>query len=220
MSCEFDKGSLRLLACGSLDGEERDSVLAHVDRCEDCRAALRGATALAELAARETARPPAGLFEAVIEKAVSQPARAPRDNRFWMGAGVGAIAASLLAMALFLGLTDSRMPTGSVPEFAVSIEEPRQMNLAFETDRILEGAKITILLSGSVEIDGYGPSRELSWTENLEAGVNRLSLPIIASGFDGGQIAVRLDHPQSEQLFVVQLPVESSELEEHDETTG
>ena len=209
MSCNLDKGRLRLLARDSLDAAERDSVLAHVDHCGNCRAALRGARALVELGARETGTPPAGLFEAVVEKAVSQPARAPRDNRFWLGAGVGAIAASLLAVALFLGLTDGRMPGESVPQFAVSIEEPRQMNLAFETDRVLEGARITILLSGSVEIDGYGPSRELSWTETLDAGVNRLSLPVIANGFDGGQIVVRLDHPQSEQVFVVQLPVES-----------
>lgn len=209
MSCDSDKGRLRLLARGLLAGEERDDVLEHVDRCEDCRAALRGARALVELAARETGSPPPGLFEAVIDKAVSQPARAPRDHRFWTGAGVGALAASLLALALFLGLTDSRGPTGSIPEFVVSVEEPRQMNLAFETDRVLEGARITILLSGSVEIDGYGTSRELSWTENLEAGVNRLSLPVIANGVEGGQIVVRLDHPQSEQVFVVQLPVES-----------
>jgi len=209
VSCEFDKDRLRALARGSLAGEERDNALLHVDRCEDCRAALRGAEALAELAARDTGMPRAGLFEAVVEKAVSQPTRAPRDNRFWIGAGVGAIAASLLAVALFFGWTDSRMPAGSVPEFVVSLEEPRQMNLAFETDRVLEGATITILLSGSVEIEGYGPRRELSWTENLEAGVNRLSLPVLANGFEGGQIVVRLEHPQSEQVFVVRLAVES-----------
>jgi len=94
MSCDFDKGRLRRLARGSIEGDERDDVLEHVDRCEDCRAALRGARALAELAAQETDTPPVGLFEAVVERTVSQPAKAPRDNRFWMGAGVGAIAAS------------------------------------------------------------------------------------------------------------------------------
>ena len=209
MSCDFDKDRLRVLASGSLAGAERGSVLAHVDRCEDCRAALRGAEALAELAARDTGTPPVGLFEAVVEKAVSQPARAPRDNRFWIGASFGAIAASLLAVGLFFGWTDSHVPTASVPEFFVSLEEPRQMNLAFETDRVLDGARITILLSGSVEIDGYGPRRELSWTDDLEAGVNRLSLPVIANGLEGGQIVVRLEHPQSEQVFVVRLQVES-----------
>ena len=209
MSCDFDKDGLRALARGSLAGAERDSVLAHVDRCADCRAALRGAEALAELAARDAGAPPAGLFEAVVAKAVSQPARAPQGNRFWMGAGFGAIAASLLAAALFMGWMDGRVPNTSLPEFAVSLEEPRRMNLAFETDRMLDDAKITILLSGSVEIDGYGSRRELSWTENLEAGVNRLSLPLIANGLEGGQMVVRLEHPQSEQVFVVKLQVES-----------
>lgn len=209
MSCDFNKDRIRALACGTLDGEERNSTLAHVDRCDDCRLALRGAEALAELAARDTGTPPAGLFEAVVEKAVSQQALEPRDQRFWAGAGFGAIAASLLAVALFFGWTDSHEPTAVAPEFIVSLEESRQMSLAFETDRALEGATITILLSGSVEIDGYGPQRELSWTENLDAGVNRLSLPVIANGFEGGQMVVRLVHPQSEQVFVVRLPVES-----------
>lgn len=209
MSCDFSKDRLRALASGLLAAEQQEHVLAHVDSCEDCRAALRGAEALAELAARDTGTPPAGLFEAVVEKAASQPVRPATDNRFWAGAGVGAIAASLLAVALFFGWEDNRVPGVIAPEFAVSLEVPRQMNLAFETDRVLEGARITILLSGSVEIDGYGPRRELSWTENLEAGVNRLSLPVIASGFEGGQIVVRLEHPQSEQVFIVRLPVDS-----------
>lgn len=209
MSCDFDKDRIRALVRGSLDGEERNSTLAHIDRCDDCRSAMRGAEALAELAARDTRMPPAGLFDAVVERAASQPAQAPRDQRFWTGAGFGAIAASLIAVALFFGWTGSPKQVEVAPEFTVSLEEPRQMNLAFETDRELEGAKITILLSGSVEIDGYGLRRELSWTENLEAGVNRLSLPVIANSFDGGQIIVRLEHPQSEQVFVVRLPVES-----------
>ena len=209
MSCDFDSDKLRAVARGSLTGEDREGVLAHVENCDDCRAALRGAEALAELAAREPGTPPAGLFEAVVDHAVSQPQQAPRSNGFWMGAGFGALAASLLAVALFFGWSEGELPTAGAPEFVVSLEEPRQMNLAFETDRVLEGATITILLSGSVEIDGYGPSRELRWTENLEAGVNRLSLPVIASGLDGGQMIVRLDHPESEQVFIVQLPVES-----------
>ncbi|MDJ0699494.1 MAG: hypothetical protein QNJ07_06515 [Woeseiaceae bacterium] len=209
MTCDFDKSRLRSLARGSLEAGEREDVLAHVDQCDDCRAALRGAEALAELAARETGRPPAGLFEAVVDTAVSRPARAPRDNRFWTGAGFGAIAASLLAAAFFFGWSDSRVPEASVAEFAILVDQPRQMNVAFETDRVLEGARITILLSGSVEIDGYGSRRELSWTEDLEAGVNRLSLPVVANGFEGGQMVVRLEHPQSEQVFVVRMSVES-----------
>jgi hypothetical protein len=43
----------------------------------------------------------------------------------------------------------------------------------------------------------------------LEAGVNRLSLPVLASGLNGGQMIVRMTHPMSEQVFVINLPTES-----------
>jgi hypothetical protein len=39
-------------------------------------------------------------------------------------------------------------------------------------------------------------------------GVNKLSLPLLASGIGGGQMVVRLSHPDSEQMFVINLPVD------------
>ena len=83
------------------------------------------------------------------------------------------------------------------------------MNLAFETDRQLDGATISILLSGDVEIDGYGIQRELTWSADLDAGVNRLTLPVLARSINGGQMIVRMTHPLSEQVFVINLPAES-----------
>ena len=62
---------------------------------------------------------------------------------------------------------------------------------------------------GDVEIEGYGMQRELTWSENLDAGVNRLSLPVLANGLNGGQMIVRMAHPMSEQVFVINLPAES-----------
>ena len=209
MKCSETSDLISRLVEGSLDESGRLRLHAHAGHCADCRSALRGAEALTEIRDREVPSAPAYLFQAVIENAVSQPREAHRDNRFWTGAGFGALAASLLAVALFFGFGERPVPTSATPEFVVSIDEPRHMNIAFETDRELTGATITILLSGSVEIDGYGPQRELSWSDNLDAGINRLSLPVIASGRDGGQMIVRLKHPQSRQTFVVQLPVET-----------
>ena len=83
------------------------------------------------------------------------------------------------------------------------------MNIAIEADRLLENAEISILLSGDIEIDGFGARDQLSWVENLEPGVNQLTLPIRAIGARGGQVVVRLTHPDSEQIFVVQLKMDS-----------
>ena len=83
------------------------------------------------------------------------------------------------------------------------------MNIAIEADKLLEGAQISILLSGDVEVDGYVDRHELSWIDDLEPGVNQLTLPVRAVGARGGQMVVRLSHPDSEQIFVVQLKLDT-----------
>jgi len=173
--------------------------------------AQRGSEALMELRKRKTDGPSDELFDRVVTTATGNSNDRSGKQRFWMGTAFGgAVAASLIAIAFFFGWTGSEQhPAGSTAEFVVSLGEPRQMNLAFETDRPLDGATISILLSGDVEIEGYGLQRELTWSEDLDAGVNRLSLPVLASGIDGGQMIVRMIHPLSEQVFIINLPAES-----------
>ena len=134
--------------------------------------------------------------------------RQTSGQRFWLGAGFGGvIAASLLAVAFALGmLAVPGQP--AVAEFMLSMEESRPMHLAIESDRPLQDATISILLSGDVQLEGFGDRRELSWTEDLDAGINKLTLPLKAVGDGGGQMVVRLSHPDSEQLFVVQLKLD------------
>lgn len=207
MKCSVAQDKLAACADSELDPAEQAELRTHIDGCPDCRLALRGIEALTELREREPEAVPNGLFERVVERAVTDYSSQRANSGFWKGAGFGAVAASLLALAFALTLPDQPDATRAA-EFAVAVGETRQMDLAFETDRALAGATITILLAGSVEIDGYGTQRELTWSEDLDAGVNRLSLPVMASGFEGGQMVVRLEHPLSEQVFVVQLPVE------------
>lgn len=196
---------------GIISGELRPTLLAdceqHIDQCPDCRYALRGAKSLALLKERDTSTVPAGLFDRISRGLVTSGNR-PSDQRgFWLGTGFGAaVAASILALALTLGwYRPTADPASEVAQFAVALGEPRNINIAIETDRALAGASISILLSGAVELDGFGSRRELTWTTDLEAGVNRLSLPIMAIEPRGGQMVVRLSHPDSEQVFLVRL---------------
>lgn len=167
----------------------------------------RADEALAMLRNRETGEMPDELF-ARIEAQVSQGDQDEHSGqRFWAGAGFGgAVAAALFALALtfgWIGAPVSESPVAA--EFMVALGEPRDMNIAIETEQALQGASISILLSGGVELDGYAGQRELTWTSDLDAGVNRLSLPIVGLDASGGQMIVRLSHPDSEQVFVVEL---------------
>jgi hypothetical protein len=167
----------------------------------------RGAEALELLKNRDTGDVPAGLFDKVLQAGAQAPQRIVTDRRFWQGAGFGGlIAASLFAVALVAGWgTQPVSDAADVSEFVVTVGEPRNMDIAIETDRALQGATISILLSGGVELDGYASQRELTWVSDLDAGINRLSLPVLATNRAGGQMVVRLSHPDSEQVFVVRL---------------
>ena len=146
-----------------------------------------------------------------MSKTSYDPQQQASRRGFWLGAGFsGAIASSLLAVAFALGLLGSPgVDAPQAAEFYVSTQEVRPMNIAIEADQLLQGAEISILLSGDVEIDGFGQRNELSWTDDLEPGVNQLTLPVRAIGERGGQMVVRLSHPDSEQIFVVQLKLDS-----------
>jgi hypothetical protein len=172
--------------------------------------ATRGAEALATLKNREVGNAPDGLFDQLISETVL-PQNAHRNTtRFWLGTGFGAaVAASIFAIAVTFGWFGEQS-AGEVDsaQFQIALHEPREMDIAIETDKALKGATISISLAGNVEISGFAGQRELTWAEDLDAGINRLSLPLIATGEDGGQVVVRLSHPKSERVFIVNLRTE------------
>ncbi|MCO4811693.1 MAG: hypothetical protein KC572_08830 [Gammaproteobacteria bacterium] len=211
MNCTEFSEQVTALTAGTMPEGNRDEYLAHAKVCAGCSAALRGrhATLLVEMLPLE--EPPAGSFERIATNVTRSRPQRGTSRSFWSGAAFGgAVAASLLAIVLMLGVFQPPAdPAQTVAEFYVSAEEPRMMHVAIEVDRALPGAEISILLTGNVEVQGFGSRRELNWSDDLDAGVNKLSLPLVASGEGGGQMVVRLSHPDSEQLFVIDLPLDS-----------
>ena len=211
MNCEFVADKMSELASRSLAQNELATCMDHVESCSDCSDALRGAEALFALQGRDTDVTPTGLFARVMDKVTDAPAQRESSHRFWWGAGFGgAIAASFFAAALALGwFGNITTHEPEMAEFLIALHEPREMDIAIETGQPLQGATITILLSGDVELDGFPGRRELTWTEDLAAGINRLRLPVIAMREGGGQMIVRLTHPLSEQVFIIRLKTDT-----------
>jgi hypothetical protein len=215
MKCEEMMDTIPGMMAGTLSPGQLADGGRHLVDCQPCNDALRGAGALAllksRLMARDTGEAPPGLYEKILAEIDTPIESTQPGGRFWWGATFGgAIAAAFFAAALLLGWV--ALPTSAPSDvgaetavFRVALGERRNMDLAIETDRVLEGARISILLAGGVELDGFGSRRELAWTSDLKAGVNKLSLPVVAIGQDGGQVIVRLSHPHSEQVFVVRL---------------
>lgn len=178
----------------------------HLERCAECRHEWRAATALRALRDRPTEAPRAALFDEIIASTVAAPARDSTRRQFWLGTAVGGlIAAGLAALVLTFGVF-SNMPTVAPegPAVAMTLGMPQEINIAIDAERDLAGSTVYVTLSDGFGIDGYG-ERTLSWQTDLAAGVNKLTLPIVATAAGTGQLVVRLEHEGSERLFRVNL---------------
>ena len=211
MNCRDFETAVEELLTADLPWAAESECRQHAAGCAPCHDVLTGAEALLRVRDQPVGAVPPDLFARLLDRALPPPAA--RGRGFWQGAAAGAAVAAGLAI-LIVGVQRPAVSVNDMPElqsaeFRVALEERRLMDLAIESDRPLVNARISIELSGGVELDGYGLQRVVEWNTDLKAGINRLSLPLVAVDPEGGRMVVRLSHPQSEKVFVVRLRTEA-----------
>ncbi len=210
MNCEDAVSSFQSTTeSGPTDLEARKAA-EHVSGCDECRDALLGTAVLHKLRDQEPVQVPAGSFEQTMQSVTTNAKPRNTGFGFWHGMGIGAAVAASLTMAFMISFNtpspqaDSTLAT---PEFLIVMNEPRNVNIAIDAGRDLLGATISVFLAGGVELAGYGDKREISWTTDLEKGINQLQLPVVATDLHGGSLLVRLDHEGEQKVFLVNLKI-------------
>ena len=182
----------------------------HLAGCRDCRNAAHALAVLRADRDMPIRVPSDDSLHRAIERAVAgessvieMPRRA-RTGTFWLGAGVGAALAASLAWAIvLLQPTSGEPPSARAPQVTLAVNEQRDVSVALSSPAALEGAEIRIALSGEIGLRGFDDQRELRWKTNLDAGVNQLTLPLIALGAGGGQVLVEIQHGDKRRVFLV-----------------
>ncbi|HET8697998.1 MAG TPA: hypothetical protein VFO94_10955 [Gammaproteobacteria bacterium] len=181
----------------------RRAATEHLARCEDCRNA---AHAFATLRAdRDLPIPLPGddVFRRAIAAAVGSQ-RAPSRSGFWWGVGVGAaLAASLVLAVLAFGPLEVATPPSAAPHIVLNVNEQRDVSVALSSPEPLEGAEIRVALRGEVALRGFDDQRELTWSTDLDRGVNQLTLPLVGLQVGSGQVVVEVQHGDKRRSFVV-----------------
>lgn len=207
MKCEDTYERLAANRAGELADLEQQQLQAHLRRCVDCQAIARSQDAMRLLRKQIDRNPADDLFERTMRSSHATATARPAPTRFWQGAGVGAALAASLVLAVFatgkLQLADA--PATDPATIQIALGQPQAVNLAIDLERDLPGATITVMLSGGVELDGYPGERSLSWTTDLQAGVNKLTLPVVALDDLGGELLVKVAHGQRSRNFRVNL---------------
>ena len=178
--------------------------MSHAAACDDCQSALRALDAMRTL--RETPAPivDEGAIERAIDRALTSPAPGYRRG-FWSGLASGAAAAAAVA-ALAVGIWSLRSGGESsvaVPEVRLALNRPSDATVTLESLEPLVNAQVRSRLRGAVALDGYAGQRELSWSTDLDRGINQLTLPVVAIDASGGQVLVEVTHGDKRRTFVL-----------------
>jgi hypothetical protein len=185
-------------------GPAAEQAQRHIDGCDDCRAALRSASALA--LDRRTSPPPptAGAFERAMARAARQPRSVAPRRGFWLGTAVGAALAAGLAVAIVVMWVRPEVSAPAAnPQVQLALNEVRAVSLSLDSPEALADAEIHVVLTGAVALEGFAGQHELRWMTDLARGVNQLTLPLIAIGPNGGQVMVEVQHGDKRRAFVV-----------------
>lgn len=179
----------------------------HLKHCTACQQRCESGNRLhAALKDWQVPPPSAGFKDRVLHVAVER-------NRPWPKSAtlVGLAMAASLVIGIGLGLVLA--PVGSGPQSAVqtvamTVDQPQNVTLAFDSAQALTGVTLTVNLPANVELVGYPGQRSLSWRTDLKAGKNQLTLPLIAHKGAGGALAASLTHGQRHKEFSLYLAVQ------------
>ena len=178
------------------------AVLEHLEGCPGCSDAMRAVSRLRAERDLPVPGPRRGAFRRALRAATAE-ARGGRAE-FWRGLATGAAAAAALAAVSAVLLLSGNVPWQPVPpEVTMALNAPRDVSIAIQAPAPLEDVEIRVTLRGAVDLRGFEGQRDIRWTTDLEEGVNSLTLPVVATGEQGGQVQVVVHHGARQKTFLV-----------------
>lgn len=213
MNCQqFDHGLDDYLD-GELSAEQARHFTGHSDQCERCRHVLAQAQALQQALQTMPAPPVAEDYaQRQFQRLWAEQKYETRPK------GLRHLFHPALAASLLLGILlgggmmqwwSSSSPSLMTQPVMVNLHDTREVRFVVNARSDLQGARVTIRIPGHMELEGYPGRHELSWTTNLKAGANLLSLPLRASDLGSGEVVMVIDSPAG-TLAEKALVIESS----------
>lgn len=153
--------------------------------------------------------PTAGFEQRVMSNALET--GSSRIGRGWLGMGVSAAAAVLIAVLVAAPFqsTDhdqSADRTAMAPTNMTDTTYPiRSVNVRLASARAIENALLTVELADNLILESHPDQRRMSWHTNLKPGNNRLTLPIRQLDERGGEIIVTLQHGDHNQQLAIHI---------------
>lgn len=178
------------------------AVLDHLAACPGCSDAMRALSLLRAERDVPVPGPRRGAFRRALRAATAE--ERGRRADFWRGLATGATAAAVIAAASAVLVLSGNLPgQQGAPEVTMALNEPQDVSIAIQAPAPLEDVEIRVTLRGAVDLRGFEGQRDIRWVTDLEEGVNGLTLPVVATGEQGGQVQVVVHHGTRHKIFLV-----------------
>lgn len=160
---------------------------------------------LADYGKASMPRPDDGYYDRAVARAIQAGSKQQRNR--WLMTGFGGAVAAMLVIWVVSGIffTGPETVDPGVPSVTMTLEQPRTFNLVFASATALENATMTVVLPDGIEIDGFGPQREVTWETSLQAGRNVLPLTLVATRPVSGELVAMLRHEDDYKDFRLQM---------------
>lgn len=205
MDCKALHDRLDQLIDGALLPTEEREARAHAADCSACGSELARAEALLNALRTLPVDAPAEGFETRVLSRATQRVRTPRSARAVVGTLVAACAASVLTFLLVAppDFVSAPKPAAELPTIAMTVDEPRTINLVFASNGAFEDVSLLVELPDGIELAGYAGRREVAWRTSMRAGKNVLPLELVARMSASGELIARLRRGSDERVFRV-----------------
>jgi hypothetical protein len=140
---------------------------------------------------------------------LTQARKRQRPPRIVAAGFVAAFSASIVTL-IYTGLmvgAPNRDADEVLPVIAMSLVEPRTVNLVFDADMALDDVSLRVDLPRGIELLGYEGERQVRWSTHLQAGKNVLPLQLRATDALGGFLTARLRYEDEEKVFRINVSV-------------
>jgi len=210
MNCQTARNAIDDLLDRELPESESASVWAHLDECRACQALLGQEQKLrAALRSLPAVMPPPGFVDRALHKAAMARPVPARPGGTWPS--VFALAATLvlgIAVGMYFAQSPALGPQADQQLLVtMSTKHSRNIELAFDSGSALQDVSVTLYLPEQIEIAGFPGQRSIQWHTDMDAGRNRLSLPLVAHGGSGGILVAELAHGGIIKRFEVRVEV-------------
>jgi len=192
--------------------QNNSALLIHLRQCGDCREHAEELRVVRLLRTMPAPEPGEGFERRMLAAAL--PERREESSSRVRGWQL-ATAASLL-LAVLAALPRWQQPPPSAPQAVAALP----VSVSVDTPRTLRGATIRVSLPANLELEGYGDARELQWQADLDAGSNRLTLPVrLRKPAGAAEVLIRIEHGGAHKEFRVPVQVRPAKSTPSDSTT-